>query len=91
MTETFLTGCVLCVGDERRGAEGVDPVVVPQRVQQPLIHDRLEVGHLQRVVGLAVHAEVFDLAQGDCLVLAGTVIRRFIACLRIVLTINGGK
>ena len=45
--KSHLTGGVLCVGDEGGAAERVDPVVVPQRVQQPLVHRRLEVGHVE--------------------------------------------
>ena len=44
---SHLTRGVLCVGDERGAAEGVDPVVVPQGVQQPLVHRRLKVRHVE--------------------------------------------
>ena len=70
---------VLCVGQKGRGGEGVNPVVVPQVVQQPLVHRRLEIGHVERVVGLAVDAKVLNLVERNCLVLAGLLIRRLVA------------
>ena len=78
-----LTSRVLCVGDQRRRAECVDPVVVPERIQQPLVHHRLEVGDLERVVRLAVDAEILNLAQRDGLVFAGAVIWRLVACRKV--------
>ena len=45
--KSHLSRGVLCVGDERGAAERVDPVVVPEGVQQPLVHRRLEVGHVE--------------------------------------------
>ena len=73
---TDLTRGVLLVVEEGRGGKGDDSVVVPQVVQQPLVHRRLEVGNVERVVGLAVHAKVLDLAERDRLVLARLLVRQ---------------
>jgi hypothetical protein len=48
-------------GKERRGGEGVDPVLVPQEVEQLRVERRLEVGDLERVVLFTVHTEILDL------------------------------
>jgi inosine/xanthosine triphosphate pyrophosphatase family protein len=48
-------------GKKRRGGEGVDPVLVPQEVEQLRVERRLEVRDLERVVLFTVHTKIFDL------------------------------
>ena len=71
-----LSRAVLRVGGERVGGEGADPVLAPQLVQQLAVQAALEVAHGQRVVPLAVDAEILDLLERDALVLRGCVIFR---------------
>mmetsp|Transcript_10120 Transcript_10120/g.25775 ORF Transcript_10120/g.25775 Transcript_10120/m.25775 type:complete len:207 (-) Transcript_10120:122-742(-) len=59
----------VAVAEERRGAERVDPVLVPQEVQHVRVQGGLEVADVQRVVALGVHAKVLDLVERDGLVL----------------------
>ena len=68
MTTNLACG-VLGVGEERTAGQCVDPVVVPEAVQQALVHRGLEVGHVQSVVLLAVDAEVFNLVKRNGLIL----------------------
>ena len=71
--------------DQTGGTQGVDPVLVPEGVQELAVQGRLEVGDVQGVVLLAVDAKVLDLVQGDGLVLGRPFIRRLVA-----LTIRNG-
>ena len=45
-----LSRCELPVGDEWTGAERVDPVLVPQQVQQVAVQATLEEAHVQAVI-----------------------------------------
>ena len=63
-----LAGGEVTGGEERGGRQGVDPVLGPEQVQQASINAGLEVGDVEAVVGLAMHAKVLDLAQRDRLV-----------------------
>lgn len=67
--------------DERALAEGHDPVLVPQEVEELGVVRALEVRHLERVVGVGVHAKVFDLVDRDRLVLGRGRVRRRVALL----------
>ena len=53
--------------------------MVPEAVQQTLVHGGLEIGHVQGVILLAVNTEILDLVERNGLVLGGSFIRRFIA------------
>ena len=62
--------------EQGAGGESVDPVLVPQEVQEVGVQRGLEVGHLQGVVLATVHPKVLYLLQGDGLVLGRPLIRR---------------
>ena len=68
---SILPSCQVAGGDEGRGRQGVDPVLVPQQVQDVGVQAGLEKGDVQGVVALAVHPKVLNLVHGDGLVLAG--------------------
>ena len=53
--------------------------MVPQAVQQTLVHGGLEIGHVQGVILLTVDTEVLDLVERNGLVLGGPFVRRFIS------------
>jgi hypothetical protein len=55
--------------DERTLTERVDPILVPQRIQQLRVETALEDGDVELVVRVCVNAEIFDFVQGDRLVL----------------------
>jgi hypothetical protein len=58
--------------DKRTLAEGVDPILVPQKAQQLSIKTRCKDLDVQRVIQVCVHSEIFDLVQRDGLVLGGS-------------------
>ena len=72
---TNLACGVLGVGEERTAGQCVDPVVVPEAVQQGLVHGGLEVGHVQGVVRLAVDTEILNLVEWNGLVLGRSLVR----------------
>ena len=61
--------------EEGAGGEGVDPVLVPEEVEEVRVQRGLEVGDLQGVVLPTVHSKVLDLLQGDGLVLSRALVR----------------
>jgi hypothetical protein len=65
--------------DQRTLTQRVDPVLVPQRLEQLGIETTLEHGDLERVVGVGVHTKVLDLVQRNGLVLGGCGIRRSVS------------
>ena len=67
---------VMAYREQRAGGEGVDPVLVPEQVQEMRVEGGLEVRHLQGVVLPTVHTKILNLLQGDGLVLPWAVIRR---------------
>ena len=77
MTDIYLSSCIFSVGEKRAAGESVDPVMVPEAVQETLVHGGLEVGHIQGVILTGVHAKVFNLVQGNSLVFIRSNIWRF--------------
>ena len=56
-------------GDERTLGERHDPVLVPEKIEESSIGAGLEVGDFEGVVGIRVDSEIFNLGEGDRLIL----------------------
>lgn len=70
--------------EERGLGESVDPILVPELVQEMCVESGLEVGDLQGVVLLAVNTKVLNLAQRNSLVLRRAFIRCFVSLLSLI-------
>ncbi len=61
--------------EQGAGGEGVDPVLVPEQVEEMRVEGGFEVGDFQGVILPTVHPKVLNLLQGDGLVFPWAVIR----------------
>lgn len=57
--------------DDLTLAQRIDPVLVPQKIQQLGIQARLEDGDLELIVRVGVDTEILDLVERDGLVVVG--------------------
>lgn len=65
--------------DDLTLAQRIDPVLVPQKIQQLGIQARLEDGDLELIVRVGVNTEILDLVERDGLVVVGGGIGRRVA------------
>ena len=68
--------CTRTHGNDLALTQSVDPILVPQQIQQLGVQARFEDGHLELIVRVGVDAEIFDLVERDGLVVAGGSIGR---------------
>jgi hypothetical protein len=66
---------VVCISGDGAGGEGVDPILVPEEVQEMRVQRGLEVAHFQWVVLFAVDSKILNLLQWDGLVLSRGLVR----------------
>lgn len=74
-----LTGGVLGVAEQARTSQRVDPVLVPQRVQELAVQGGFEVSDVELIVLLAVDTKVLDFVQRNRLVLGWFFVWRLVA------------
>ena len=58
----------MAYADQRRLAERHDPVFVPKHLEERIVHTRLEVRDVERIVARRMDTEVFDLVKRDRLI-----------------------